>query len=220
VLEVARGGMLRRGLGVPRADAALITNVSHDHLGEYGIDTLDDLAAAKAIVAKVVPSSGRIVLGADSAPLVGLARACQFDAPIVWFSLDPDHPVLVEHRSRGGETCTVIDGFVCCCVGAQVERLVAVADIPLTFAGRARHNVANVLGVVGLARALALPNAAIVAALREFGTMPDDNPGRAHAWAVPVEGGEVLVLLDFAHNQAGLATMAELVGGLGRSVLI
>jgi cyanophycin synthetase len=220
VLEVARGGMLRRGLGVERADAALITNISDDHLGEYGIDTLDDLAEAKAIVASVVGSEGRLVLGADSAPLVELARRRQFASPIVWFSIDANHPVVVEHRARGGEACTVIEGVVCWCRGDVVEPLLPITAIPLTIAGRARHNIANVLGVVGLARALALPDSAIVAALREFGTAVDDNPGRARAWAVPVEGGEVTVLLDFAHNLAGFATMAELVGGLGRSVVI
>ena len=220
VLEVARGGMLRRGLGVPRADAALITNISHDHLGEYGIDTLDDLAAAKAVVTTVVASSGRIVLGAESAALVELARRRQFPAPIVWFAADPEHPVLVEHRARGGEVCTVIEGVVCFCRGEQVEPLLAVTDIPLTIAGRARHNVANVLGVVGLARALGLADAAIVAALREFGADVADNPGRARAWALPLAGGEVSVVLDFAHNQAGLSSMAELIRGLGRSVLL
>ncbi len=221
VLEVARGGMLRRGLGVPHATAALITNVSNDHLGEYGIDTLDDLARAKAIVTDVVtPSTGRIVLGADSASLVALARTREFSAPIIWVSADPRNPVLVEHRAAGGEVCTVIDGVVCFCTGDQVEPLLAVTEIPLTIAGRARHNVANVLGVVGLARGLGLPSPAILAGLAEFGSAVKDNPGRARVWAVPVPTGEVTVLLDFAHNQAGLATMAELVGGLERSVLI
>jgi cyanophycin synthetase len=219
-LEVARGGMLRRGLGVGRADAALITNVTADHLGEYGIGTLDELAEAKAIVTSVIGPQGRIVLGAESPPLVSLARRRRFEAPIVWFSVDPGHPVVVEHRAEGGEACTVIDGVVCWCRGEQVDTLLPVAEIPLTIAGRARHNIANVLGVVGVARALALPGAAILAALREFGAAPEDNPGRARAWAVPVEGGEVTVLLDFAHNLAGLATMADLINGLGRPVIV
>ena len=76
------------------------------------------------------------------------------------------------------------------------------------------------LGVVGLARALGLADAAIVAALREFGADVADNPGRARAWALPLAGGEVSVVLDFAHNQAGLSSMAELIRGLGRSVLL
>ncbi|MFV8754200.1 Mur ligase family protein [Nannocystaceae bacterium ST9] len=220
VLEVARGGMLRRGLGVARADAALITNIDDDHLGEYGIETLADLALAKAIVASVVASGGRIVLGAESAPLVELAKTHAFPAPIVWFSPDPEHPVLVGHRAAGGEVCTVIEGVFCWCRGPLVEPLLAVLDAPLTIAGRARHNVENVLGVVGLAHALDLPNQAIIAGLREFGAAVEDNPGRARVWAVPVAGGEVDVLLDFAHNLAGLARMAELVGGFDRSVLI
>lgn len=221
VLEVARGGMLRRGLGVSQADAALITNVSKDHLGEYGIETLDDLADAKAIVASVIPASGRLVLGAESPALVELARRRSFAAPLVWFSLDPDHPVLVEQRAAGRECVTVIEGEVCWQQGDRSERLLALTDIPLTIGGRARHNVANVLGVVALAKALGLPDAAILAGLRGFGSQPSDNPGRARVWALPLPaGGEVTLLLDFAHNLAGLASIAELVQGLARPTLV
>jgi UDP-N-acetylmuramyl tripeptide synthase len=217
VLEVARGGMLRRGLVVPDADAALITNISKDHLGEYGIETLDDLAEAKAIVTSVIPPQGRIVLGADSPALVELARRRSFAAPLVWVSLDPAHAQLVEHRAAGGECVTIVDEVVCWQRGNASEPLLALVDIPLTIAGRARHNVSNVLGVVALARALALPDAAIVAGLREFGAAPADNPGRARVWALPrAGGGEVTVLLDFAHNLAGIASIAELVAGLTR----
>lgn len=214
VLEVARGGMLRRGLVVPEADAALITNISKDHLGEYGIETLDDLAEAKAIITSVIGGQGRIVLGADSPPLVELARRRSFAVPLVWFSLDASHPRLVEQRAAGGECVTVVEGVVCWQRGERSEAILPLAAIPLTIGGRARHNVSNVLGVVALARALELPDVAIVAGLREFGAAPTDNPGRARVWAVPQATGEVTVLLDFAHNLAGLASIAELVAGL------
>lgn len=215
VLEVARGGMLRRGLVVPEADAALITNISKDYLGEYGIETLDDLAEAKAIVTSVIPPRGRIVLGADSPELVALAQRRSFAAPLVWFSLDPDHPVLVGQRRAGGECVTLVDDVVTWQRGSTSEPVLALVDIPLTIGGRARHNVSNVLGVVALARALALPDASIVAGLREFGAAAADNPGRARVWVVPrPSGGEVTLLLDFAHNLAGLASIADLVAGL------
>ncbi len=221
VLEVARGGMLRRGLGVTSANAALITNVSHDHLGEYGVHDLDALARVKAIVTSVVGRGGRIVLGADSSPLVAWADMRPFPAPVVWFSPDVDHPVLRAHRSAGGEVCTVVDARICYCRGWGIEPLIPVNEIPLTFAGRAKHNIANVLGVVALARALGFPDMATVTALRQFGSDLKDNPGRARAWTVPLPGGGSFdLLLDFAHNQAGLAAMAELVNSYRRSVIV
>ncbi len=220
VLEVARGGILRRGLGVRAADAALVTNVSHDHLGEWGIDTLDDLAAAKGVVARVVSASGRIVLGADSAPVVRWARDRALPAPVVWFSVDADHPVLTTHRASGGEACTVVDGRVTWCEADRTQALFAIADAPLCFGGRAVHNVANVLACVAMARALGLPLAAIVSAATSFGAAAEDNPGRARLWSIRRGNGEVTLLLDFAHNAAGIAAMAAWVRADDRDVVL
>ncbi|NJK31638.1 MAG: hypothetical protein HC927_04050, partial [Deltaproteobacteria bacterium] len=129
-------------------------------------------------------------------------------------------PGLRAHRAAGGEVCTILEGQVCSCRGARVEPLLPVVEIPLTIGGRARHNVANVLGVVALARALGLASEAIVTGLREFGRDPTDNPGRARAWSVPGAGGCFDVLLDFGHNLAGLAAMAELAKSFGRPVIV
>lgn len=207
VLEVARGGILRRGLAVDRADVACITNVGADHLGEYGIDDIAGMARVKAVVARVVRPGGRIVLGADSPPLLALDVA-SFPAPVAWFSRDPDHPRLVAHRAAGGEVFFVsTDGVLTRGRGpAADEPLVAVTDLPASFGGAAAHNVANALAAAALASGLGLPDAAIAAGLRSFA----DNPGRATL----VRLGDLRLFLDFAHNPHGIAAVAPLLANL------
>jgi UDP-N-acetylmuramyl tripeptide synthase len=215
LLEAARGGLLRRGVGVPRADVAVITNVTRDHLGEYGVFDLAGMAEAKGVVATVDDREGRVVLGADSPALLDWARGRELAAPIVWFSLDPSHPVLRDALARGGEIWTVVDGGLARCEGESVTRLCAIEDMPLSLGGRARHNVANALAAAAAARGLGVSDHTIAAALREFGSAVADNPGRAGVWVLAREDGrELRVLLDFAHNLAGLAAIAELVRGL------
>ena len=221
VLEAARGGLLRRGLGVPRCEVAVITNVDRDHLGEYGVFDLASMAAAKGIVARAVTAGGRIVLGADSAPLVEWARATagsgELAAPIVWVSSAPDSPILAQARREGGEVWTVEQGFIVRRRGAESERWCEVAGVPMSFGGRARYNLENAMCACAAAIGLGLPRPTIVAALREFGRDPGDNPGRARCWRLGVPGGgQVEVLVDFAHNHAGLAAITELIRALDR----
>lgn len=218
LLEAARGGLLRRGAGVRRCLVAVITNVAHDHLGEYGIVDLQGMAAAKGIVATIVDQKrGRVVLGADSPALVAWAQAQQLPAPIVWFSLDPEHPVLAQAQSSGAEVWTVVDGHVARIVGEEATRLCRADELPISLGGLARHNIANALAAAAAARGLGFDDATIISALREFGARADDNPGRARMSELARPGGgRVRVLLDFAHNLAGVAAMTELVRGLER----
>ncbi len=225
VLEVARGGILRRGLGVDRCDVAVILNISADHLGEYGIHDLADMARVKAVVASVVTPHGRVVLGADSPPLVALAASHPFPAPIVWFSLtDPAEPAdpadpaapavhatLAAHLAAGGEAWFVsAAGLLTRARGDQRESLCAVAELPFCFGGAARHNVANALAAAAAAGSLGLPDAAIVAGLRSFRASAEDNPGRANL----AEVAGVRVFLDFAHNAAGIRSLHGLLTAL------
>ena len=108
ILETARGGLLRRGLGIERADVALVTNVSPDHFGEYGIHDLDGLAQVKLTVARAIGPDGTLVLNADNAPL--RCHADGLDAPQAWFSVDDDHPLLRQARADGRRSCGVRDG--------------------------------------------------------------------------------------------------------------
>jgi cyanophycin synthetase len=133
----------------------------------------------------------------------------------VWFSLLCDSSVIRDALARDGEAWTIVDGMLARCEGEAITKLCAVADMPLSVGGRARHNVGNALAAAAAAHALGVPDMIIAAALREFGSQPEDNPGRSRLWVLPCDDGrEVRVLLDFAHNLAGLAAIAELVDGL------
>ncbi|PRP92452.1 Cyanophycin synthetase [Enhygromyxa salina] len=221
LLETARGGLLRRGAAVSSCAVGVVTNVASDHLGEYGIFDVEGMAMAKGIVAKIVAPGGRVVLGADSPALVAWAAAQELAAPIVWVSSEPDNPVLAEARARGGEVWTVVEGGVVRSVGLERSELCRVDEMPLSLGGLARHNVQNALAAAAAARGLGFDDAAIVAGLREFGARPEDNPGRARVWQVTRRGGETVdLLLDFAHNLAGLEAISELVRGLARRPLL
>ena len=207
VLEVARGGILRRGLAVDRCGAAVVTNISADHLGEYGVDDLATMARVKAVVGSVVAPHGRVVLGADSQPLIDLvASGHRFPAPIAWFALRADNPTVVAHRARGGEAWFVADDHLTRARGEQTTPLVAVADLPSAFGGAAEHNVLNALAAAALAAALGIPDETIAAGLRAF----TDNPGRATL----VRVGDVRVFLDFAHNPGGIHSIRRLIANL------
>jgi cyanophycin synthetase len=210
VLETARGGLLRRGFVLAHCDAALITNVSDDHLGEFGIQTTDELASVKAIIAGCVQPDGLVVLGADSPPLA--SRPWRFAAPQVWFALGPDNAKVRHHVQSGGEAWFVDDGRIVRARGSKREPIIAVDDVALALGGVATHNIANALGVAAVATGLGLPPAAIVASLREFGRDVADNPGRLERY----ELGGVTIVLDFAHNLDGLRHQVDVVAALRR----
>jgi UDP-N-acetylmuramyl tripeptide synthase len=207
ILEVARGGILRRGLPLARVDAACVTNVAADHLGEFGVLDLDTLAAAKLVVARAVKPGGRVVLNRDDARLA--ARGARLDHEVLWFALAPGRDA----------TCFIDQGWFVVEERGSRRPLLAVADFPLGLGGAARHNLANGLAAIGLALALGLPDAAIAAGLSGFGGGPRDNPGRANLFEV----GGVRLLVDFAHNPHGVAAilaMAEALPARRRLVLL
>jgi len=207
-LELARGGLLRRGLAVPRADVAVVTNVANDHLGEFGIFDLPALADAKLVVAKAIGPTGRVVLNADD-PLL-LARGLSARQPVVWFTLDAGHADVGRHVSRGGDAC-ILDGDALTLIRGGERTVVARAsEVPITFGGTARYNVANVLAAIGAASHLELPLDAIRLGLKRFVSSPAENPGRANRWDL----GGVAVIVDYAHNPHGLAAVAEVAAGI------
>jgi cyanophycin synthetase len=211
ILETARGGLLRRGLAVERAAAALVTNVAADHLGEFGIGDLADLAEVKLLVTRVVPPEGRVVLNADDPELAGRgSRPGSFRAPVVWFTLNPANPLVQSHLAAGGEAWLQEQGELVHARGTVREPLLPVADIPLALGGAARYNVANALAAAALATAAGLPATAIAAGLRSLHPTPDDNPGRTNL----LERRGVHILLDYAHNPHGLTALLELAATL------
>jgi cyanophycin synthetase len=203
ILETARGGLLRRGLAVDRADAALVTNIAADHLGEFGILDLPGLAAAKLVVTRAVGPEGRIVLNADDPELVAASGSLR--SPILWTSLDPRNPVVLRALDAGGEAAFYDGRSLVLARGGERIEVATVDRIPITFGGAARHNVANALAAVAMASAISVPVDAMAKGLRRFGTRPEDNPGRANVF----ERDGFRVLVDYAHNPHGLAALLE-----------
>ena len=223
-LETARGGILRRGLAVSRAHAAVVTNVSADHLGEYGIDDLGALVDVKLTVASVLGATGLLVLNADDAMLRakagGLESRFGHMPAIGWFSLDAEHTLLRSHRAAGGTTCGVRDGHLLLVRASEESDLGPIARMPLTVDGLASYNVANLAGAALAAAALGVEPATIAAAFASFGADPGDNAGRMMRF--DFDGAQVL--LDYAHNPDGLRGLlrvaAGLRGGAGRLGLL
>lgn len=205
VLEVARGGLLRRGLGLERADVAVVTNVAADHLGDYGIYTVDDLIPAKFIVHRALHRDAPLVLNADDEGIV--AHAATLDNRIHWFSLDSDNAVVGRALAAGGSACFLRDGWLFFATGNEQREIAHVRDIPSTFDGAARYNVANALAAVSIACAMDIPDAAIRRGLQAFRGDESDNPGRGN-W---FEHSGVQILVDFAHNEHGMAALADMV---------
>ena len=208
VLETARGGILRRGLAATRAVAAIVTNVGEDHFGEWGITDVRSLAETKLVVGRAVLPGGRLVLNADDPVLVEMARVTT--APLLWISSDAASPVVQQHLATGGDAAWVEHGTLVLQVGGTRCDVMAIADIPVTLAGAARHNVQNALGVAALASVAGLPVEAIRAGLGGFGNTPHDNPGRLNVYRF----GGVTALVDFVHNPHGMDAMAQLAGSL------
>ena len=206
VLETARGGILRRGLAVDRADVALLTNIAADHLDDFGLHDLATLAATKLVTARVVRPAGRVVLNADDP---GLAMYGLGVAPASWFALDRATPLLAIGLTAGGDGCYVEDDTLVLAQGGRSVRVARLDAIPITLGGAARYNVSNALGAVLVASVLGgLPTGRTITietmaeALGAFGTART-NPGRGNLYEV----GGVRVLVDYGHNPHGLTAL-------------
>lgn len=216
VLETARGGILRRGLATRHADVSVITNISADHFGEYGIASVAELAQVKAVVAKALGPNGALVLTAEDDALRGVAEGfaaagAAHTPRVVWASLDASHPVVAAARASGGTACAVRDGVVTWFEGETATPIVAAAAVPITINGTALHNVANVCSAVAAAMSMGVPVDAVRRAVTQFGAEPTDNPGRLTVLRV----GGVTAVVDYAHNPAGLFALGRVASGLG-----
>ena len=206
VLETARGGLLRRGVPVPLVTAAAVTNVAADHLGDYGVETVRDLARAKFVVAKALGPGGILVVPADepdaTAEAARQARVLEArGVRLAWTALDPEAPTPTGDPLTG----TVRDGQIALRDAGGWRPICAVDAIPASLGGAARHIVRNALTASGLASALGVPDAAIAEALQDFRSDAADNPGRTNRF--DVRGATVVV--DYAHNAHGLRALTE-----------
>jgi cyanophycin synthetase len=219
VLEVARGGILRDGLGYDYNDVAIVTNVTGDHLGLDGIATLDDLADVKAVIVDAVPRSGTAVLNADDPLVLAMAERCRGSIALT----TTDGPTsggglaVARHLEDGGLAGRVengVDGEVLVVQRGSISIVrVALADIPLTLGGAARMHVANALAAATGAVAMDVAPRAIETGLRSFAS----SSGRVERHLI---GGREIIL-DYGHNIAALSALAELVRRIanGRTVI-
>ncbi len=208
VLEVARGGIMRRGLGFDECAVGVLLNIASDHLGERDIHTLDELARCKSVVIDAVHPGGTAVLNADD-PRVLEARQWAPGA-IVFFTLDPDSATVREHVAHHGAAVTVHDGFIVLRQDHVEARIIAVADVPIAFGGHASFNVANALAAAAAGHALGLELADIQMGLQTFHPTLGQNPGRTNL--IEVDG--VRVLIDYGHNVPALEALHPLVDSL------
>jgi UDP-N-acetylmuramyl tripeptide synthase len=206
ILETARGGLLRRGLGVTCADAALITNIAEDHLGDFGSQNLQELLNVKWVVSHAVASSGYLVLNADDDLLV--KKSGEFAGRIAWFSLDKNNPKVTRHVANGG-LAFILDGDDLRYIeGDTSEVLCKSTEIPITLGGAASHNVANALAAAALTNCLGIPIEDIRSGLHSMSQ--DRNPGRSNVYSI----SDFKVLVDFAHNPAAMQALFNMARAL------
>ncbi len=208
VLESARGGLLQRGSGVLHNDVSVVTNVSADHLGLHGIDTVDQLAEVKGLITQITRPDGWVVLNADDPRVLAMQRRARGRR---WLcSLDPDHPALHDVLRERGRAMTVLDGQIAWIEGHGSHRLLPLEDVPMTLAGLSTTNAHNALSAAAAALAIGIEERAVTRGLRTFVPDPERNPGRANLFRIDGR----LVLIDYAHNEAGMMGLTTALRGL------
>jgi cyanophycin synthetase len=202
ILETARGGLLRRGLALGRADAALVSNIAADHLGEWGVHELSDIADAKLVVRRAVTSEA-LVINVDDSVLAESTRS--LDQPWQALTLSgSDVPA-------GGTRWHTQDGVLGRTAEGKFVGIVPAKELPSAMGGGATYNVYNALGASALAHAMGVSDDVIAEGLRAFGLHNEDNPGRGERF--DVNGAQVIV--DFAHNPHGVRALSAWVKALG-----
>lgn len=216
-LEVARGGLLRRGLPVNEAAASLVTNVASDHLGQYGINTVDEIAHVKLMVAKAIKANDNyIVLNADDERLVKFAPGFftgDKPAPICWFSMNASNP-LIQQSIQQQRPCVYAHQNNIVYSHKTTEKIASIDQIPMTVGGTAKHNIENALGVVGLCKVMGIKSDAIHQGLKRFGQDPSDNPGRGNIYDV----NGVTVIVDFAHNAHSMKAVVDMAQNMANNL--
>ncbi len=209
VLETARGGIVLKGVGYESNDASVLTNVSSDHLDLQGIHTLPELAEVKATICRITKPEGWTILNGDDPYVAAVARRVR--AQVAFFSiLERPAPVVVRHIAAGGRAYLLERGEL-----IEVDRgirssVAHVAELPITIGGLARHNVANALAAAGGARAMGASIAEVRHGLADFRPSSERSPGRLNIYRL----GNRVVIVDFAHNEAGISAILDVAEGI------
>ena len=208
VLETARGGIIRSGLGFDHCDIGVVLNVAADHLGLKDVNTLEDLARVKSVVPRAVSKRGYAVLNAED-PLVYKMREL-VDGRVVCFSMDENNENIRRRAERGRISCVYENGYITILKGKWKVRIEKAANIPLTYGGRAEFMVQNVLAATLACFVHGVSLEDIRSGLTTFNAGTAQTPGRLNF----VEIGDVTVLMDYAHNPAGLRGLASFIAKL------
>ncbi len=209
VLEAARGGLLREGLGYDRADVAIVTNIGEaDHLGMHGIDTPQQIAAVKGTLVENVSPKGAAVLNATDPLVLSMGSRCP--GAVVLFAREGQLPAIQSHLSNGGRAVFVRDGMIVLAEGAKIDRLGDLRDVPLTKGGRLGFQVENVLSAAAAAWVLGIPREVIRAGLSSFVGDTAQAPGRFN---IRTFNGATIVM-DYGHNPDALHALIEAAAAL------
>ena len=205
VLETARGGLLRSGLGFDGSDIGVVMNVQADHLGIGDIDTVEDLARLKSVVVRTTLPSGYAVLNADD-PLV-VAMADEVEAKVAYFSMNPDNSLIQTHIAQGGLAAVYENGYLTILKGDWKLRIEEAVNVPLTLGGRAAFMIQNSLAASLAAFAQEVQIEHIRQALTSFVASSEQTPGRMNLFDL----GKYHALVDYAHNPAGFKAIADFI---------
>lgn len=208
VLETARGGIVRSGLGYDWSDVAVMTNIQPDHIGQDGIEQMEDLLHIKSLLAERVLEGGTLVLNADDEHLAALAeepRIRKVKKRIMYFSLYVNHPLIKRHLAIGGTAYFVKNGWIVEATGSLERRIVQTASIPITFGGTASFHVANTMAAIAACRASGVSVDAVAASVLEFRS-DWHNPGRTNLYRV----ADGYVMVDYGHNPDSFSAVCEM----------
>ena len=214
VLETARGGIIRSGLGYDLADVAIITNISDDHLGMDGINTLDELAFVKSLVVEAVKDNGYAVLNADDAYTPMISKRVK--AKIIYFSKNKDNLILKKHIKEGNIGVYLNNNVICIEKDSEILPVADIMEIPSTMEGKISYNIENSLAATAGSIGLDIPVEAINKGLKTFYLSEVQNPGRFNIYNV----GNFRVLVDYGHNISGYLGVLEAAEKLGASRLV
>lgn len=214
VLECARGGLLRAGLGFGNCDVAIVTNVEADHLGLKGIHTVEQLAKVKGVVPETVLPEGYAILNADDNLVYDMRRG--INCNLALFSMDEHNPRIQALQRKGGITAVYENGYVTICRGTWKMRIMKAELIPLTYGGKAPFMIQNILAAVIAANVRGISIEDMKAALETFIPSPTQTPGRLNLF----EFENFKILLDYAHNPAGMRALKKFTDNLEATVKV
>jgi len=214
VLESARGGLLRAGLGFKNCDVGIVTNVAADHLGLKGIHTVEQLAAVKGVIPETVLPNGYAILNADDELVYKMRK--KVECNVALFSMDEDNTHITAMQKRDGLSAIYENGYITICRGEWKMRVIKAVNIPLTYGGKAKFMIQNVLPAVLAAHVQGFSIEDIKVALETFIPSPTQTPGRLNLFNFK----HFKIILDYAHNPAGMRALQQFIENIDATVKV